>query len=205
MVILVCSCVLSGGVSRHPRFSGQFLPFLGVVRYLPGVDAVRVTLPRPRRPSGACWHSPEVYRNETDSESEDLRVRGRGIPLSCWFPTVFLGTLGYSEEQQEHLSLLAPPWLAAVSQWTEATWCLTTDGLTHGWAERALGVLFTAWHMYLRIHVCWITGSNEAWIWGKPQCPLQLPWVADEKLGPAVHSSRRSYTQFLGREDSHFV
>lgn len=133
-----------------------------------------------------------------------LRVGGRGILLSYWFPTVFLGTLGYREEQQEHLSLLAPPWLAVVSQWTEATWCLTTEGLTHGWAERALGVLFIAWHAYLRIHVCWITGSNEAWIWGKPQF-LQLPWVADEKLGPGVHSSRISYTQFLGREDSYFV
>lgn len=55
MVILVCSCMLSGerGFKALEVF-WAVSSFLGVVRCLLGVDAFRVTATMPRRPSGAC-------------------------------------------------------------------------------------------------------------------------------------------------------
>lgn len=51
MVILVCSCVLSRGVSRHPRVAAAGSSLLGVVRCLPGVGAaVSVTATTPKDP-----------------------------------------------------------------------------------------------------------------------------------------------------------
>lgn len=155
---LVSTCLAEGFESIW-EISAEVSPFLVVVRWHPGLEALRVTTVLPRRPSRACRVASKFTEKKLTQGRRNLRVGGRGVPPSCWALTVFMETLGYGLEQQEHLSLLACPWLVVVSQWTEATRHRTTEGMTHGWAER---ILVITWHVSASM-LAESLGPNEAW------------------------------------------
>lgn len=76
-----------------------------------------------------------------------------------------LGALWCQKEQREHLSLLAPPLLAVVSQWIEATWCLVTEGVTHRWAERVFRVPLLTCHISASMMNHWV--QTGPWVGAK--------------------------------------
>lgn len=145
-----------------------------MIKCLPGVGAIRVMTGHAKKARGSLPPFLCVYRNETDSGNESLESgRKRHTTESLVFDSVH----GHTGLRQ---GAAGTPVFAGTSM---------TDGgesVNRGHMmpdnrrcdsrvgrENAQGTVHHLAH--LRIHAGGVTGSNEAWTWGKSQRTLPLP------------------------------